>query len=127
MKTRTRLFAAVLATLSGVGLIAQPIGQWDFNSGNLAATVGGQPLTYLSAGSNAGVTFGTTTSFGITNVSGAAASVAKVTGFTAPDGIGMPINSAAVGGSQVNQWTLIEDLLVPASSAGRVRALIETD
>lgn len=127
MKTRSKLFGAILAALSGVGLIAQPIGQWDFNGGDLTATVGGQPLTYLSAGSNAGVTFGTTTSFGIANVGGSAASVMKVTGFTAPDGIGMPVNSGPVVGSQVNQWTLIEDLLVPASSAGKVRALIETD
>jgi hypothetical protein len=123
---RSILLAAAVA-LSSLSSMAQPIGLWDFNSGDLSGTVGG-PLTYLDAATQAGVTFGTTTTFGIPDIGGTAAKVAKINGFVTPSGIGMPVASDANGGgSTVNQWTIIYDLLSPTTSDGKWRALIETD
>jgi hypothetical protein len=124
-KPKLLLAAALLA--SSLSSIAQPIGQWDFNSGNLNATVG-SPLTYLDATTQSGVAFGTTTSFGIPDIAGTVANVAKMTEWKTPAGIGMPVASDPNGGgSTVNQWTIILDILSPTTSDGKWRTFIETD
>lgn len=121
------LFAGAVA-LSGVSLMAQPAGQWDFNSGTLAPTVGTAALDYITPASQTGVQFGSTTSFGIAKIGGVDANVMKFSSWNTPDGLKMPITSAANGGgSLVNQWSLAMDLLFPASSDKKWRALIETD
>src|SRR5688572_25232809 len=120
------LLAAALA-ISGANSIAQPVGLWDFDSGNLNGTLGG-PLTYLDAGTQAGVAFGTTTSFGLPNIAGAAANVARMDQWNTPSGIGMPVAAnASGGGSTVNQWTIVFDILSPTTSDGKWRTFIETD
>jgi hypothetical protein len=107
-------------------------GQWDFNNpaDGLAATIG-QPLEYLDGanGETRNATqFGTTTSFGIPDISGASANVMRFStntptmGYIMRHGIG-----ESGGGLYVNQWTVIMDVLFPAESSGQWRALLQTD
>src|SRR5213595_2051515 len=58
----------------------QVIGQWDFNSGTLAQSAGSTvgDLQYIDGDgglTQTGTKFGTTTSFGISDINGSAASV----------------------------------------------------
>lgn len=99
-------------------------GQWDFNLGNLAATIG---VALQYRGDTAIQTqFGTTTSFGIPNINGQAASVMKVPATSSSQGYvmfhGAQPNS---GGDKVNRYTLVMDVLFP--SAGGFRALWQTE
>ncbi|HRI15613.1 MAG TPA: hypothetical protein PLX89_21670, partial [Verrucomicrobiota bacterium] len=107
-------------TTSG-GEISNVTGQWDFDHGNLAASVG-QDLEYLDGPNGLGkanTTFGTTTSFGIPDIGGKPASVVHLPGRINPTGPdpenrasgllmhhGIPANG---GGSRVNQYTIIYD------------------
>ncbi|HRI15614.1 MAG TPA: hypothetical protein PLX89_21675, partial [Verrucomicrobiota bacterium] len=97
-------------------------GQWNFDNGNLAATVG-KDLEYLDGADGLGkanTTFGTTTSFGIPDINGTPAAVVHLPGrinSNGPDpenrasGLlmhhGIPANG---GGSRVNQYTIIYDV-----------------
>jgi hypothetical protein len=109
---------------------AQPNGQWDFDSGNLNATVG-SALQYADGPGGAtqlGTQFGTTTALGIPNING---TPANVMGFPiATNGMGYlmpdPANGNG-GGTQVNEWTLIMDVLYPSASGSIVRPIIDTD
>ena len=90
-------------------------GQWDFNGGNLAATCG-QPLQYFDATVQADTSFGTTTSYGISDIAGQPAtvmycvpSVSSWGGLIATHGI-----APNGGGTFVNQYTVIIDLLYPS-------------
>jgi hypothetical protein len=133
MKSILSLFA-ILALVGGGSLSShgQPAGQWDFDSGNLNATVG-SPLTYRdgAGGATQGATaFNTTTGFGIPDIGGQVADVIRVPGVTNDfaTGFNMPVpNEANAGGSLLNDYTLILDILFPEASAGKQRALIETD
>jgi hypothetical protein len=111
------------------GATTQVAGQWDFDGGTLAATVG-NPLAYFdptfddgpgAVGSAADQTqFGTTTSFGIADINGQPAKVVRVPGLLdrrvgyvmthgiAPNG----------GGTRVNQYTLILDIYVDTAGPG---------
>jgi peptide methionine sulfoxide reductase MsrB len=103
---------------AGIPLPNQVTGQWDFDQGDLRASVG-QDLEYGDAVMPAQTSFGTTTSFGISDVGGQPAKVMKYTRNEAP-----PDNYVAGyimhhgiapngGGSLVNRWTLIADMLIP--------------
>lgn len=126
-----------LATAGAVAMLlphashAAIIGQWDFNSGTLAATVGGAPLAYGDGAGGAtqtGTQFGTTTALGVPDIGGTAANVMKFPAATLPGGYSMPINAGANGGGTlVNQWTLIMDVLFPAESNSKWRGLVDTD
>jgi hypothetical protein len=103
-------------------------GQWDFNQSNLVASCG-QPLQYFDATVQADTSFGTTTSFGISDIAGQPAnvmyyapSISSWGGYIMTHGI-----APNGGGTKVNQYTLIIDLLSPASSMGTYRALLQTD
>ncbi|MGH7968023.1 MAG: hypothetical protein ACREIC_04780, partial [Limisphaerales bacterium] len=68
--------ARLLFTLvsCSITLFASPLraaitGQWDFKSGDLAATIG-QDLQYLDPDTQSGTRFGTTASFGISDIGG---------------------------------------------------------
>ncbi|RME96324.1 MAG: hypothetical protein D6766_01020, partial [Verrucomicrobia bacterium] len=117
------LAAALLPARAGL------VGQWDFEQGDLRATVGGD-MTYLSTGGDtqAQTVFGTTTALGIPDING---QPAKVMGFPATDpGMGYSIPTPVSpngGGALVNQWTLILDIMFPASSSGKWRSIIDTD
>jgi hypothetical protein len=118
------LSAAIFASASR----AADVGQWDFNSGNLSATAGATllDLTYAD-GTTAGFTsFGTTTSFGIPDIAGSPATVMKFPGATNGMGYNMPTPLGNGGGSTVNEYTYILDVLYPSASNGKTRPLIQT-
>jgi hypothetical protein len=103
-------------------------GQWDFNQSNLLATAG-QPLQYFDATVQGDTSFGTTTSFGISDIAGQPAnvmyfapSISSWGGYIMTHGV-----SPNGGGTNVNQYTLIIDLLSPSTSMGAYRALWQTD
>ncbi|MBM3836012.1 MAG: hypothetical protein FJ403_22660, partial [Verrucomicrobia bacterium] len=111
-----------------VSLQAQPTGQWDFNSGNLTATTGGA-LQYGDGATGAtqqSTQFGTTTALTIPDIGGTAAQVMRFS--TNGAGFLMPTPAAANGGGGlVNDWTIVMDILFPAASDGKPRALIDAD
>jgi hypothetical protein len=129
---RTCAFKTIaLSSLLGAALLqAQPIGQWDFNSTNLSATVGSD-LEYLDGvgGETALSTqFGATTALGIPDIGGQPAQVMRFSTNVAPRGYKMRFTSAPNGGGGfVNQWTIVFDVLYPSESAAKLRPLIETD
>src|SRR6476620_2660357 len=95
MKSATSLIvgigSAIIGLLCSTSLIAASIGQWDFDSGNLAASSGATlgPITYADGpgGATAGATvFGSTTTLGIPAINGTAANVMKFPGATSPRG-----------------------------------------
>jgi hypothetical protein len=108
------------------GNAATVAGQWDFNYGDLRATIG-NPLQYYDStfdgptGSASDKTqFGTTTSFGIPNINGQIARVMRVPGaldlrygYAMHHGI-----SPNGGGTLVNQYTLIMDVFVATTGPG---------
>lgn len=113
-----------VAALSAGAVMAQPAGQWDFDNGNLAGTVGGN----LEALGSTIAEFGTTTSFGIPNIGGTEAKVMKFPKvLDASGGFNMPVNSGPVGGEFVNSYTLVWDLLFPQASHGTWRALLNAE
>jgi hypothetical protein len=118
---------ALVAVLVTANTSAAPTGQWDFDSGNLNATVG-SPLTYADADTTSGTQFGTTTALGITNINGSPANVMRFPIATNGGGYQMPTPPTANGGgSTVNQWTMIMDILYPSVSSGRTRPIIDCD
>ncbi len=105
-------------------------GQWDFNSSDLTATVG-QALQYFDTTVQTETSFGTTTSYGISDIAGQPANVmlcnpstigaANWGGFIMPHGIG-----PNGGGTNANQYTVILDLLYANWTSGFYRALWQT-
>jgi hypothetical protein len=103
-----------------VGLDQKPgiTGQWDFDHGTLAATIGA-PLEYLGGPggpSQAATQFGTTTSFGIPDINGVPATVLRFAGATTSS-LGYNMSHGAVPNGTptaalVNQWTIIMDILM---------------
>ena len=118
------------ATLfAAAGAQAALVGQWDFDKGDLSATVG-QDLTYVDwGGDTAGQTeFGTTTDFGLPLIDGQEAKVMKFPACLEGMGYAMPTPlDPNGGGMMVNEWTLIMDILYPPESDGLWRALIDID
>ncbi|MHB1310116.1 MAG: hypothetical protein ACYC23_23855, partial [Limisphaerales bacterium] len=115
-------------TINVSGSGAAPVaGQWDFEAGNLAATVG-TPLEFL--GGAAGLTaqkteFGTTTTFSIADIGGQPANVMRVPGDVVRE-IGYVMAhgiSPNGGGTLVNQYTLIMDVFVVDSGPGAASLL----
>jgi len=113
---------------AGSGTTAR--GQWDFDQGDLAATVG-SPLEYFDGAggqTQQKTEFGTTTSFGLPNLDGRSATVMKVPGdlsnkigYTMRHGI-----SPNGGGTKVNQYTLIYDVLLATNGPGAA-SMIQID
>jgi hypothetical protein len=93
------------------------VGQWDFDQGNLNQTAGADlgPITFTGPMVSNLTHFGTTGSFGIPDIAGSSASVIKFPGsiVTPPDGFLMPTPPGNGGGSLVNQYTIIYDVLWP--------------
>jgi len=126
------------AVLTVISPLAPVTGQWDFNAGNLAATCG-RDLEYYDISVETNTFFGTTTSFGIADIAGQPANVMK---FTPPSGAaggaganptfdawgGYKMFHGAApngGGTNVNQYTLIFDVLYPSTSDHSWRAIIQ--
>jgi len=102
-------------------------GQWNFKGG-LTATVG-QDMLYSDPATQAGTHFGSTTSFGIAPIGGEPTNVMEFpqalsasSGYLAFCGA-----SPNGGGGNVNQYTIIMDLLFPPASGGKLRTLFVTD
>src|SRR5256885_3093433 len=100
------LAAVLTSTLIGAGtMLGAGLGQWDFNSGNLSQTAGATygDLQYTDPTIQSLTQFGSTTSFGISNING---TVAQVMSFpAATNGAGYFMTSPGTangGGSQVN-------------------------
>ncbi len=116
---RNRLALAVAWLLGAAGSQAAITGQWDFNSGNLSATIGSE-LVYR--GDTASFT-----TFETATIGGATANVMHFPKTTPAQGYEMTHGAAPNGGgSYVNQYSLIMDLMFPASSSGKWRALLQT-
>lgn len=106
-------------------------GQWDFEFGDLGATVG-TSLAYFDptfdgpAGTTDDPTqFGTTTDLGVPDIGGVPASVMRVPG-TLDRRIGYLMYHRIApngGGTRVNQYTLIMDVLISATGSGAASML----
>jgi hypothetical protein len=102
-------------------------GQWDFNQGNLAATVG-KPLQYLdgAAGQTAGGTqFGTCSALGVDLIDGVDANIMRVPGDLSRN-IGYIMDHGIApngGGTRVNQYTLVMDIMVDNAGPGAASLL----
>jgi hypothetical protein len=114
--------------------VAKPTGHWDFDAGNLQSTLGAN-MEYGDGptGVIASLTeFGTTTSFGISDIAGKPAKIMKYGRPPAPE----PLNPGYLikhgvqpngGGARVNQWTLVMDIFFPEPQEGGFSSLIETE
>src|ERR1019366_3089817 len=122
MKT---LHFSLLLVLSGFSSRAAITGQWDFETSDLSATIG-SPMQYR--GTTASQTqFGTTTALGIANINGEVGRVMRFPACLFSQGYALPHGAAPNGGgSKVNQYTLILDVLFPSTSTG-FRAFWQTD
>ncbi len=105
-------------------------GQWDFNNGSLAATVGA-PLQFFDGpgGLTESLTeFGTTTDLGVSDINEEEAHVMLVPGDVTRD-IGYIMTHGIApngGGTRVNQYTLIMDVMIAGSGPGAA-AMFQTD
>jgi hypothetical protein len=134
-KTKTLRTMVILGTalLSGAATYGQTIGQWDFNSSNLVQSAGSTLGDMTFADGTGGTTdtetlFGNNTTFGIPDINGTPATVMRFAAATNGQGYFIPpIPTASDGGSAVNSWTLIMDLLYPSESDGVDRPIIDTD
>ncbi len=129
--TTTLLLGASL--LWGAKSPGQVIGQWDFNNTNLVQSAGSTlgDLQYADGAGGAtslGTVFGSTTALGIPGING---TPAVVMGFpAATNGMGYqmpPPPTANGGGSEVNEWTLLLDVLYPTGSDSTDRPIIDVD
>ena len=110
---------------------AQEILQWNFN-GTLDATTGEETVTTSDEVTEA-IEFGTTASFGISPIDETSAEVAFFPGFAEFDGmwIRMPdvVNGVTVDGVEpfnLNDYTIIFDVLFPDESNGKTRPILDT-
>ncbi len=97
-------------------------GQWDFEFGDLGATVG-KPLQYFDGAdglTQTGTEYGTTTDLGVPDIGGQPAKVMKVPGDASPN-IGYLMDHGIApngGGAKVNRYTLIMDVLLDTAGPG---------
>lgn len=111
----------------------QTVGEWDFSNSNLTQTasssLGDLQFTDGPSGTTASETvFASTAVFGIPSINGTNAVVMLFPIATNGQGFVMPTPPTPNdGGSLVNEWTLIMDLLYPSPSDNMLRPLITVD
>src|SRR2546427_187633 len=119
--------------------IPLPYAQWDFDAGNLAATLG-HDLQYIDASLASRYQFGTTTQFGIPDIGGRPARVIHIpwneetetdAGGLIFKRLGLRVNHGlgANGGSltnKLNQYTLIMDLLWGTDGPKNFGSILQT-
>jgi len=107
---------------------AATTGQWDFDAGDLSATIG-LDLGFRDGDTQSGTQFGTTTTFGIANINGEVAKVMKFPKTLTINGgyAFYPGANANGGGNLLNQYTIVMDVYFPSGSSGKNRALVQTD
>ncbi len=135
VKARRCALVLVASWFIGIGSAsAQRVtGQWDFDAGDLSATVGAngqywvKPPPVPTRDVAVETQFGTTTEFGIPDIDGVPAVVMKFPDCDALMGYAMyPEIDPNGGGASVNQYTIIMDILYPAASGNSWRALVQT-
>ncbi|HSH17437.1 MAG TPA: LamG-like jellyroll fold domain-containing protein, partial [Verrucomicrobiae bacterium] len=106
-------------------------GQWDFNSGDLSATIGADLLYFDGVGGQtaAETEFGTTTALGIPNIGGAPANVMKFAAANGEMGYVAATGGAngGEGATEKNVYTLIFDVLWPAAANNQWRTFVQID
>ena len=107
-------------------------GQWEFDNGNLKASIGSDASYWIKPASPRDIEnetqFGTTTSFGLPDIGGQPAKVMKFPQCAPHMGYAMyPGAEANGGGTYVNEFTLIMDILYPAASDAKWRSLVQTN
>lgn len=119
----------LFSIIAGAAVRTMVAGQWDFEACDLSATVG-NALRYLDgpAGTTAAETrFGTCNSLGVSLINGEDAKIMEVpyaAGVFAPYGYIMDHGiSPNGGGTRVNQFTLIMDVLVDTTGGGAASLL----
>lgn len=104
---------------------ASLLGQWDFEEGDLRATVG-NALEYARDDVRTGTQFGTATEFGMPTIDGTDPHVMQVPKLSTMFGYAMRHGDPG-NGQTVLQYTLLFDLLYPIASANSWRVLLQTD
>ncbi|MBI2924182.1 MAG: hypothetical protein HYY24_00575 [Verrucomicrobia bacterium] len=110
----SREYSFITGTASAGGFAG---GQWDFDNGNLEASIG-RDLRYIDDSLASRYQFGTTTQLGIEGINGKEAKVIHIPYTTGDEGpifkqIGLRMRHNITpngGGQEVNQWTLIMDV-----------------
>lgn len=128
-----KLLVGIASMLAYVGTtMAQNVGQWDFDAGNLTQTAGATlgDLSYYDGPTGQTVSntvFGTTAALGIPSPSDGVANVMGFPAGTLANGIGylMPTPPPNGGGSLVNDYTFICDVLY--TNGGTFRPLAQMD
>ncbi len=120
---------ALFAILDSSRSLAQTnVGQWNFQS-DLSPTIGSTPLSYADAPTLSGTLFSNTTQFGISPINGTNANVMFFPVSGASGGYSMPTTALTAngGGTLVNNYTIVMDVLFPATESAQVRPLVQTD
>ncbi len=114
------LLRSLLVVLSVLSARAAITGQWDFDTGDLSATVG-TALAYR--GDTAASTVFTTDTIG-----GQSANIMRFPAATSAQGYTMTHGMAPNGGGlYVNQWTFIMDIKFTSDTAGNYHALLQSN
>ena len=108
---------------------ARVVGQWDFTAFDLTATCG-QDLEFFDANVQASTIFSDTDFQNLPSVDGQVVNVMQF-----PGNLGVPMGGykmkhglgGTAGGTNVNRYTLIMDLLYPPGSDAQRRSLLQTD
>lgn len=106
-------------------------GQWDFDSGDLRATIG-TALQYVDEAEGAtarGTAFDTTAKFGLPAIGGEVAKVIRFPQMTSRTMGYVATHGADPNGEgeKVNQYTVLMDIFFPVSSSSAFRSLLQTD
>jgi hypothetical protein len=120
---------ALLAIFESSKTLAQTnVGQWNFQ-GNLQPVIGAAPLSFADATTVSGTEFSNTAVFGISPINGTNATVMYFPISGATGGYSMPTTAlqANGGGTLVNNYTIVMDVLFPANESAQVRPLVQTD
>lgn len=126
---KRNLFCITITLILGLGVPAHAgvTGQWEFN-GDFSAATGAAIVPQGAAVS--GSVFGTTATFGIPAIGGQVAQVMRFPQMlTSADGYKMFPGAAANGSyslGDVNEYSLVMDVLYPAASDNLYRALFQT-
>jgi hypothetical protein len=111
--------------------VAVVTGQWDFDNGDLSATCG-QPLEFSDNAVDFDTGFAGSDFYGLPNLNGSIVQLMAFPGQPSGGAImngyrmrhGIPANG---GGTKVNRYTLIMDILYPSSSHNVERSLLQTN
>lgn len=123
---RLLVLAATVAVLSLPALGFAATSQFNF-AGDLSAAYGPGTMTYANDTGSV-VDFGTASSFGLPALPGGDATVLKFPAFTNQQGLLFDTASSANGGgSMINQYTMIWDILIPDVAAQGYMSFYQTD